>query len=54
MSLRIFSRAGLIAFVGAMLLGIVLSAPTYHSSYAQTPAATDQAAAGSRPAAVGQ
>jgi len=45
MSLRIFSCAGLIAFVGAMLLGIVLSAPTYHSSYAQTPAATDQAAA---------
>jgi Amt family ammonium transporter len=38
MSLKKFSRAGLIAFAGAVLLGIVLSVPTYQASYAQTPA----------------
>ncbi len=37
MSLKKFSRAGLIAFAGAILLGIVLSLPTYHASYAQAP-----------------
>src|SRR5271156_2057345 len=45
MSLKKFSRAGLIGFVGAILLGIVLSLPTYHASYAQTPAAAPAAPA---------
>jgi ammonium transporter, Amt family len=39
MLLKKFSRAGLLALAGAVLLGLVLSAPTYHSSYAQAPAA---------------
>src|ERR1700734_4003362 len=37
MSLKRFSRAGLIASAGAILLGIMLSLPTYQSSYAQIP-----------------
>src|ERR1700733_2755557 len=37
MSLKRFSRAGLIASAGAILLGIMLSLPTYQSSYAQMP-----------------
>ena len=45
MSLKRFSRAGLVALAGAILLGIVLSVPTFHSSYAQAPAATNQPAA---------
>ena len=45
MSLKRFSRAGLIALAGAMLLGIALSVPTFHSSYAQAPAATNPPAA---------
>src|ERR1700734_103719 len=45
MSLKKFSRAGLIGFVGAILLGIVLSLPTYHASYAQSPAAAPAAPA---------
>jgi len=45
MRLKMFSRAGLFALALTMLLGIALSAPTLHSSYAQAPAATDQAPA---------
>ena len=45
MSLKRFSRAGLIALAGAMLLGLALSVPTFHSSYAQAPAATNPPAA---------
>ena len=45
MSLKKFSRAGLLALAGAILLGIALSAPTFHSSYAQAPAATNPPAA---------
>src|SRR5271156_1316217 len=45
MSLKKFSRAGLLALAGAILLGIVLSAPTFHASYAQAPVAVAAAAA---------
>src|SRR5579862_4760052 len=45
MSLKKFSRAGLVALAGAILLGILLSVPTFHSSYAQAPAATNPPAA---------
>src|ERR1700689_906741 len=54
MTLKKFSRAGLLALAAAMLLGIVISAPTLHSSYAQAPAApaaTDQAPAAAPAAA---
>jgi Amt family ammonium transporter len=39
MTLKTFSRAGLLALAGALGLAIVLSVPTFHASYAQTPAA---------------
>jgi ammonium transporter, Amt family len=45
MSFLKFSRAGLVALVGTILLGILLSVPTYHASYAQAPAATEAAPA---------
>ena len=47
MSLKKFSRAGLVAFAIAILLGIALSLPTIHASYAQAPTAApaDQSAA---------
>src|SRR5579871_1950728 len=45
MTLKRFSGAGLIALVLAMLLGIALSAPSFHSAYAQAPAAAEPAAA---------
>src|SRR6202044_4090011 len=45
MSLKKFSRAGLLALAGAILLGLALSVPTFHSSYAQAPAATNPPAA---------
>ena len=32
-------RAGLVAFIVAALLGVFLSLPTFHPSYAQAPAA---------------
>ena len=32
MSLKTFSRARLLALAGAILLGLALSAPTFHSS----------------------
>ena len=44
MSLKRFSRAGLIAGAGAILLGIMLSLPTYQSSYAQMPTTAPAAA----------
>ena len=44
MTLKKFSRAGLLALAAAMLLGIVLSVPTFHASYAQAPAAAPAAA----------
>ncbi|HKM87320.1 MAG TPA: ammonium transporter [Xanthobacteraceae bacterium] len=49
MTLKKFSRAGLLALAGALALAIVLSVPTFHASYAQTPAAP--AAAPAAPAA---
>jgi Amt family ammonium transporter len=45
MTLKKFSRAGLLALAGALVLAILLSLPTFHASYAQTPAATPAAAA---------
>src|ERR1700722_10103774 len=51
MSLKRFSRAGLIALAGAILLGLALSAPTFHASYAQAPAATAPAPDAAAPAA---
>src|ERR1700682_691714 len=45
MSLKKFSRAGFVALAGALLLGLALSVPTFHSSYAQAPAATNPPAA---------
>jgi ammonium transporter, Amt family len=45
MTLKKTFRAGLVALAGVILLGIALSAPTYHAAYAQAPAATDQAPA---------
>jgi len=44
MSLKTFSRARLLALAGTILLGLALSAPTFHSSYAQAPAAPATAA----------
>jgi Amt family ammonium transporter len=38
MTLKKFSRAGLCALGCGILLGLVLSVPTFHSSYAQAPA----------------
>jgi ammonium transporter, Amt family len=51
MTLKKFSRAGLLALAGAIVLAILLSLPTFHASYAQTPAATTPAAAPAAPAA---
>src|SRR5580700_2705508 len=51
MSLKRFSRAGLLALAGAILLGLALSAPTFHSSFAQAPAATAPAPDAAAPAA---
>ena len=48
MTLKTFSRAGLLALAGALALAVVLSVPTFHASYAQTsatPAATTPPAA---------
>ena len=45
MSFTKFSRAGLLALAATILFGIVLSAPTFHASYAQAPAATAPAPA---------
>jgi Amt family ammonium transporter len=45
MFLKKFSGAGLVALAAAILLGIALSVPTFHSSYAQAPAATEPAPA---------
>jgi Amt family ammonium transporter len=51
MTLKKFSRAGLLAFAGALALAILLSLPTFHASYAQTPAATAAIPAAAAPAA---
>ena len=56
MTLKKFSRAGLLALAAAILLAIVLSLPTFHASYAQdqaTPAAPAAAAPASPPACDG-
>lgn len=45
MTLKIFSRAGLLAVAGAIVLALLLSVPTFHASFAQTPAAPPAAAA---------
>jgi Amt family ammonium transporter len=42
MNLKRFSRAGLLALAGALALAILFSVPTFHVSYAQTPAATSE------------
>jgi Amt family ammonium transporter len=39
MTLKTFTRAGLLALAGAVVLAVVLSMPTFHASYAQTTAA---------------
>jgi ammonium transporter, Amt family len=49
MSLKWFSRAGLLALAGALVLAILLSAPTFQASYAQTPAATTATPAAEAP-----
>ncbi|WP_422311671.1 ammonium transporter [Roseiarcus sp.] len=51
MTLRTFSRAGLLALAGALALAVVLSVPTFHASYAQTSATP---AAATPPAAAPQ
>src|SRR5208282_6135878 len=54
MFLKKFSGAGLVALAAAILLGIALSLPTFHSSYAQAaqaPAVTEPAPAAAAPAA---
>jgi Amt family ammonium transporter len=51
MTLKKFSRAGLLALAGAIALAILLSVPTFHTSYAQTPQATAPATAPAAPAA---
>jgi Amt family ammonium transporter len=43
--MKLFSRAGLLALALTVLLSMALSTPTFHSSYAQAPAAADQAPA---------
>jgi ammonium transporter, Amt family len=45
MSSKRFSRAGLFALAGALLLATALSLPTFHASYAQTQAVAPAAAA---------
>ena len=54
MTLKKFSRAGLLALAGAIALAILLSLPTFHTSYAQTPQATAPAAAPAAPAAAAE
>jgi ammonium transporter, Amt family len=52
MTSKMFSRAGLVALAGAILLAIVLSLPAFHASYAQTTATpAAPAAAPAAPAA---
>jgi ammonium transporter, Amt family len=52
MSLKSFSRAGLIGSLSAILLGIMLSLPTYHAAFAQAASApADAAAAAAAPPA---
>jgi ammonium transporter, Amt family len=50
MTLKKFSRAGLLAFAGAIVLAILLSMPTFHVSHAQTPTTTPAAATAPAPA----
>ena len=45
MSLKKFFRARLVALAGAIVLGLMLSAPTVHTSFAQAPAAEPAPAA---------
>jgi len=51
MSLRKFSRAGLLALAAALLLGVALSLPTYRAAYAQAPAAAPAPAVPTTPEA---
>ncbi len=50
MTPKTFSRAGILALAGAMLLAIVLSLPAFHSASAQTPAVPAAAAPAAAPA----
>jgi ammonium transporter, Amt family len=45
-----FSRAGLLALAGALILAILLSLPTFHASFAETAAEAPAAAAAAPPA----
>ena len=45
MTFKRFSRAGLLALAGALLLAILLSVPTFHSAIAETAADAPAAAA---------
>jgi ammonium transporter, Amt family len=45
-----FSRAGLLALAGALVLAILLSLPTFHASFAETAAEAPAAAAAAPPA----
>ena len=38
MNFKRFSRAGLLALAGALVLAILLSLPTFHASFAETAA----------------
>ena len=51
MSLKSFSRAGLIGSLSAILLGIMLCLPTYHAAFAQAASAPADAAAAAAPPA---
>jgi Amt family ammonium transporter len=51
MTLKKISRAGLLAIAAAVALAMLLSVPTFHASYAQTPAAPAATAPAAAPAA---
>ena len=50
MTFKLFSRAGLLALAGALVLAILLSLPTFHASFAETAAEAPAAAAAAPPA----
>src|ERR1700727_865653 len=50
MTSKLFSRAGLLALAGALVLAILLSLPTFHVSFAETASDAPAAAAAAAPA----
>jgi len=50
MTFKYFSRAGLLALAGALVLAILLSVPTFHAAFAETAAEAPAAAAAAPPA----